>query len=151
MNGGKFLQVGTPEEIYHHPATRVVADFLGRCNFLTARATDASAAGNASAGGLVRLVLTANGKPLTVPGEGLATSGEVQVAVRPEAVELVGPESAAENTYQAEVRTVSFLGDHYLYELDVDGLPLTVTCTRSVAGPSVMVRLPPSACRILAP
>jgi hypothetical protein len=47
------------------------------------------------------------------------------------------------------VRAVSFLGDHYVYELDLDGLALTVTDTRSFAGPAVTVRIPPSACRVL--
>jgi hypothetical protein len=47
------------------------------------------------------------------------------------------------------VRTVSFLGDHYLYELDLDGLALTVTHSRPFPGPTVTVRIPPSACRVL--
>lgn len=47
------------------------------------------------------------------------------------------------------MRTVSFLGDHYLYELDAGGLGLTVTTARSFAGPAVTVRIPPAACRVL--
>jgi iron(III) transport system ATP-binding protein len=157
MNGGKIVQVGSPEEIYRHPAARMVAEFLGRCNILTAKVADvAPSEGSASARSPIRLVLTANGKPVTVtvPDADLPVGDEVQLAVRPEAVELFGPEStvdstATENIYQAELRTVSFLGDHYVYELDVAGLPLTVTSSRSVAGPSVMVRIPPSACKVL--
>jgi len=57
--------------------------------------------------------------------------------------------SGGVNSYPAEVRAVSFLGDHYLYELDLDGLALTATDTRSFAGPAVTVRIPPSACRAL--
>jgi spermidine/putrescine transport system ATP-binding protein len=34
MNFGKVLQVGSPEEIYEHPTTRFVADFIGETNFL---------------------------------------------------------------------------------------------------------------------
>jgi spermidine/putrescine transport system ATP-binding protein len=34
MNDGKVLQVGTPEEIYSHPKTKFVADFIGETNFL---------------------------------------------------------------------------------------------------------------------
>ena len=47
------------------------------------------------------------------------------------------------------MRTVSFLGDHYLYELDAGGLALTVTDTRAFDGPAVTVRIPPAACRVL--
>ncbi|HYZ56445.1 MAG TPA: ABC transporter ATP-binding protein [Streptosporangiaceae bacterium] len=144
MNAGSVLQAGTPEDIYHRPATRFVAEFLGHCNILAARAVTAASSGS------TELVLAANGQPITVPGDDLAAGDEVQLAVRPEAVELTGHQPAAgENTYPAEVRTVSFLGDHYLYELDVGGLPLTVTSAQSFAGPAVTVRIPPSACRIL--
>ena len=72
--------------------------------------------------------------------------------MRPEAIELTSHESAVvENTYPAELRSVSFLGDHYLYELGVDGLALTVTGTRLLDGPAVTVRISASACRVLPP
>jgi iron(III) transport system ATP-binding protein len=144
MNEGSVLQAGTPEDIYHRPATRFVAEFLGHCNVLTARAVTATSSGS------TELLLEGSAKPITVPGEGLAPGDEVQLAIRPEAVELTDRQPAAgENTYRADVRTVSFLGDHYLYELDAGGLALTVTSSRSIAGPAVTVRIPPSACRIL--
>ena len=34
MRGGRFEQVGTPEEIYEHPATRFTAGFIGQTNLL---------------------------------------------------------------------------------------------------------------------
>jgi spermidine/putrescine transport system ATP-binding protein len=34
MNRGVVLQVGTPREIYEHPRTRFVVDFIGETNFL---------------------------------------------------------------------------------------------------------------------
>jgi iron(III) transport system ATP-binding protein len=144
MNAGEVLQVGGPEDIYQRPKTRFVAEFVGHCNILDARAVAATSAG------ITELVLRANGKRITVSGEDLAADDQVQLAVRPEAIELDGREYAAgENSYPAEVRVVSFLGDHYLYELDLDGLALTGTDTRSFAGPAVTVRIPPSACRVL--
>ncbi len=151
MDAGAVLQVGTPEDIYHRPRTRFVAEFLGHCNVLAAQAITATSAGSA------RLVLGANGKPITVAGEELAVGDQVQLAVRPEAIGLDGGGyaaaentcPAAENTYSAEVRSVSFLGDHYVYELDAGGLALTVTDTRAFAGPAITVRIPPAACRVL--
>ncbi len=146
MNGGEVLQAGSPEDIYRRPKTRFVAEFLGHCNILDARAVAATPAGT------TELVLRANGKGITVSGADLAVSDQVQLAVRPEAIKLDDFEHAAgENTYPAEVRAVSFLGDHYLYELDLDGLALTATDSRSLAGPSITVRIPPSACRVLPP
>ncbi|HTS86913.1 MAG TPA: ABC transporter ATP-binding protein [Gemmatimonadales bacterium] len=38
MNEGKVEQIGTPEEIYHSPATVFVANFIGVANLLPARA-----------------------------------------------------------------------------------------------------------------
>ncbi|HWG60106.1 MAG TPA: ABC transporter ATP-binding protein [Streptosporangiaceae bacterium] len=144
MNAGSILQVGGPEDIYHRPSTRFVAEFLGHCNILAARAVKATSSDT------TELSLHANGKLITISGHDLAAGDEVQLAVRPEQVNLAAGEAAAgENIYPAKVRTSSFLGDHYVYELDIDGLALTVTDTRSFADPAVSVRIPPSACRVL--
>jgi len=37
MNEGKIEQVGTPEEVYHHPANPFVYNFLGNANFFHGR------------------------------------------------------------------------------------------------------------------
>lgn len=37
MERGRIGQLGTPQEIYHRPASRYVADFIGICNFVAAR------------------------------------------------------------------------------------------------------------------
>ena len=37
MKGGKFEQLGTPEEIYDQPKTRYVAQFIGRSTILTGK------------------------------------------------------------------------------------------------------------------
>ncbi len=37
MRGGKVEQVGTPEEVFHHPKSAFVMDFLGNVNLFHAR------------------------------------------------------------------------------------------------------------------
>ena len=37
MRDGRFEQLGTPEEIYEHPATRFAAEFIGQTNILQCR------------------------------------------------------------------------------------------------------------------
>ncbi len=37
LNSGRLEQVGTPEEIYHKPITRFVANFVGRADFIDGR------------------------------------------------------------------------------------------------------------------
>ncbi len=34
MNEGRIEQIGSPEEIYHFPSTRFVADFVGQADFI---------------------------------------------------------------------------------------------------------------------
>ena len=38
MNKGRIEQIGTPEEVFHHPANEFVMDFLGSVNLFHARA-----------------------------------------------------------------------------------------------------------------
>src|SRR5580658_603797 len=47
MNGGVIEQVGTPNDLYHHPATRFVAGFIGSpaMNFLPCRVQDSANGG----------------------------------------------------------------------------------------------------------
>jgi multiple sugar transport system ATP-binding protein len=47
MNHGVIEQVGSPQELYHHPATRFVAGFIGSpaMNFLPCRVQDGNGAG----------------------------------------------------------------------------------------------------------
>ena len=65
MNHGVVEQFGTPQEIYDHPATMFVADFIGGANKLVATAEDG--AGRLAAGPVVRARATvAAGTALTV-------------------------------------------------------------------------------------
>ncbi len=41
MSKGKVEQIGTPREIYYHPSSRFVADFIGEANFLDAKVKSA--------------------------------------------------------------------------------------------------------------
>ena len=36
FNAGKIIQRGTPQDIYRHPKSQFVADFIGSANFLAA-------------------------------------------------------------------------------------------------------------------
>lgn len=45
MNGGRFEQIGSPEEIYERPASRFAAEFIGQTNLLPCRVASVDAAG----------------------------------------------------------------------------------------------------------
>jgi spermidine/putrescine transport system ATP-binding protein len=69
MRSGRLAQVGTPSEIYDHPRSRYVADFIGDTNFLTGTVRDA------------RLETTLGFVPIPT---GLPQGARATVAVRPE-------------------------------------------------------------------
>jgi iron(III) transport system ATP-binding protein len=78
LDAGRVLQVGTPQDIYRRPGSKVVADFIGETNFIEGRLLSAS-------GGRVR-VQTAVGELEGVLGTGAehAAGDRVTVSVRPE-------------------------------------------------------------------
>ncbi len=84
LNAGRVEQFGTPIELYHHPASRFVATFIGQPNMNLVPAivlgTDASGLAVEMAGGL----------RLTLPVDpGAARKGDhVEVGIRPETVAL---------------------------------------------------------------
>lgn len=51
MNAGRIEQSGSPFEVYHQPASRFVASFVGQGNFIPVQLPDTQrAAGPATAG-----------------------------------------------------------------------------------------------------
>ncbi|WP_439498943.1 ABC transporter ATP-binding protein [Bosea sp. (in: a-proteobacteria)] len=99
MKRGRIEQIGTPEDIYERPATRFVADFVGRANVLPA---DRDAKGGISVWGV------------TLPARA-PQGGEVDVFVRPQRVRLVPvSEPAGEGMVRltGRVERSVFVGDH---------------------------------------
>ena len=80
MSHGKVEQEGPPEEIYYHPSTAFVADFIGETNLLEATLQ----------GGVAEL---AGALRVPVPKDQGVEDGPVLVSIRPESVAL-GPTSA---------------------------------------------------------
>ena len=83
LNKGRIEQFGTPMELYHHPATRFVATFIGQpnMNLLPATVTGAGADG--------LTVEFHGGARMTLPVEATAKPGDkVDVGVRPENLKL---------------------------------------------------------------
>ncbi len=80
MSAGRIEQVGAPREVYESPATRFVADFIGRATFLHARVIAAGASG---------MDVELLGRRVRAPADdALAAGSQIVVMVRPEAVML---------------------------------------------------------------
>jgi ABC-type Fe3+/spermidine/putrescine transport system ATPase subunit len=94
MSRGRIEQIGAPREIYWRPATPFVAGFLGANNLIEAEAGAGTAATR-----IGRLPI-ANG-----------VAGAVLLAIRPEAVRLLGAGDApCDVTLDARVEEVVFTG-----------------------------------------
>ena len=141
MNEGVIEQVGTPMEIYRHPATAFVADFIGKMNF---------ADGAVVGAGRVRLGTV----ELACDTAGLAPGREVQIAVRPEDIVARGVTPGDPNAFTAQVADLEFLGSSL--RVDLTGAALggqTLTADLSVnlmrelelePGHDITVRIPPA-------
>ncbi len=99
MDAGRVAQVGTPAEVYEHPATAYVADFLGVANLLDAEAEAAN-------GGHQRVRL--GEFQLEAIGDGPA--GRVKLVIRPERVRVDAAEPNGDNCVPAMVERVVFVG-----------------------------------------
>ena len=119
MNSGRVEQVGTPEEIYAHPASLFVADFVGQVNALPGR------------------VLTRTESQITVEtldhcigvSSQYCPANDVLVLVRPEAIRLALP--AGDGSLAAVVEEVEYRGDRVEYRIRV-GQTLVVAIEASL-------------------
>jgi multiple sugar transport system ATP-binding protein len=119
---GSVAQVGAPLELYHRPASRFVAGFIGspRMNFLPARVAAIEANG-------VSVTLDESGETIRLPVQGarLSVGAPVTFGVRPEHLEPVSA-TAAEGVQDALTLTrtitlVEELGEHSYVHLDQPG------------------------------
>ena len=124
MSEGRLLQVGTPREIYERPASRFVADFIGRTNLLEASVESA---------GAVRL---ASGDRIEAETS-MAAGSEVAVSLRPERARLQprGAATADGASLDGEVRDITYLGHAVVYEVAVGTMAVEVRSEGEVGQP----------------
>src|SRR5258708_3483075 len=126
FNSGRIVQRGSPQDIYSHPASRFVADFIGSANFL-------AGAGAQEAGppGLGRAP-TAHGMCRCPFAEAVRVGQKVVVTARPEDLMLhSGPPSDGlpgdgQNVLAGTVSGRVFLGDVIDYIVDVGEAQLRI-------------------------
>ncbi|MEO6064145.1 MAG: ABC transporter ATP-binding protein [Thermoflexales bacterium] len=106
MNAGRIEQAGTPVEIYARPATRFVADFIGRANFIPAETLELGPAGiTARVAGMVVAGIPADPR--------VKAGAPATIVVRPQAMAV----GAGSEGYPARVRSATYLGNMVEYEL----------------------------------
>jgi iron(III) transport system ATP-binding protein len=117
MHEGRIQQIGTPSEIYAHPANRFVADFIGKANFLVATITTIDSPSSAT--------LEIYGTKFQVPAatEYLTEGMKVVVVVRPESVAL---EPKTEGGLTGVIGESVYLGSEIVYEVQLQDKLITV-------------------------
>lgn len=108
MNRGQIEQVGTPQEIYDHPSTAFVADFIGDTNLLSGHIEGRQ-------GSYLQVVTPTGLKVLVQSGEEAAIQGQpaIAVSIRPEKIHLsLDQPGHTDNLYRGRVSHVMYLGSH---------------------------------------
>ena len=112
MDKGALVQVDPPVEMYEHPNSRYVADFLGNINLIEARV-------GSSSKGVV--TLEADSGPLKIKSDAAVTKGQTAwFAARPEklSIDLKKPKNG--NAVEGEVWDIAYLGDLTIYKVKLD-------------------------------
>ena len=119
MNAGRIEQVDTPEEIYLHPASVFVADFVGRANFVPAKASEVGEDG--------KVQIEALGQQLNVHAsesakEAVRSGDELVVLVRPESMRISATDEkpATLTGSLGQVVTSIFYGETVEYEIETE-------------------------------
>ena len=148
MDGGRIMQLGTPEEVYQEPLSEFVADFLGVANLFDIECLSGS--------GLVR---TLRFGEFTLEAQAPAghNSGPGRAVIRPECVELTEPGLTGTNRLPGMVDRTVFLGSttQVMVRLPQGAVVQSLVTTNAMrdeltSGQPVTVQLPSESLRVLA-
>jgi spermidine/putrescine ABC transporter ATP-binding subunit len=109
LNQGRIEQLGSGRELYEHPASHFVADFIGEMNFLRGRA----AVGGVEVDGVGLLASDGDGPPPGAPA---------YLAVRPEKLTLHAADpGGGGNRLRSVIERIAYFGDDMSVHLRVEG------------------------------
>jgi ABC-type Fe3+/spermidine/putrescine transport system ATPase subunit len=147
MNNGRIEQLDLPTRIYDEPATRFVAAFVGKINFLEGRL-------EAADGGSPR-VATRFGTFGARSANGAVPSQKVALAVRPEHLRLLqaGDREDGLNVVEGRIEAKTFVGNLLQVVVALDGVRLQVEerpgSVAAEPGDVVRVGCRPESCIVL--
>lgn len=116
MYEGKIEQIGSPQEIYEHPQTPFVADFIGDTNLFRGKVIEVERA-------MLRVQTTKGMQILVQPQESWPASSKnsaVVVSLRPEKIYVsLYPPDVRVNCFEGRLRNVMYLGTHVYYVIEL--------------------------------
>ena len=122
MDAGRIAQVGSPKEVYDHPASPFVASFMGADNTLDLEVAPASSGVEIRAG--------QDQPPIRWGGE--APTGPVRAYFRDDVAKLEAPDARVEGAIVLAGRIAqrAYPGGHYRYAVAIGERHFTVTDER---------------------
>jgi putrescine transport system ATP-binding protein len=152
MDHGRLVQVAAPAEVYEHPNSRWVAQFVGDVNLLEGRIVETGPAGI--------VIETEGAGRILAPRSGAPNSGSVAVAIRPEKVRIARAQSTSSqaNAVRGRVEDIGYFGNVSLYKVRLDaGAVMKATMTNLMRvvhqpiaqGEMVWLSFAPEACVVL--
>ena len=117
MDTGRFMQIGTPTEIYEFPNSRQVANFIGNANMFEGRVTE---------NGPDHVVVKCKQPECEFyidHGLSIQEGTRVWVALRPEKISISkqSADNGARNTFTGMVHDIGYLGGTSTYRVQVSG------------------------------
>ena len=115
MDAGRFIQTGTPTQVYESPKNRFVADFFGTINFFNATVVSTDPATNTLCAKLEK-----TGTQLKANSDvAFAAGTEITIAVRPEKiiVSQQRPEGDHLTITKGTVEDLAYYGNRSLYRI----------------------------------
>ena len=108
MRNGQIEQLGTPHELYHRPANRFVAAFVGHANFLHgAKSPDAAPIADTLLGPI----------PIAGPGAEAPQGAPLDILLRPEQLSLHPPNQADDPARSARITASEYYGHDQLIQV----------------------------------
>ena len=125
LHAGKVQQMGTPIDIYEHPANRFVADFVGAINFV-----EGEIRGHNHASETYSVETPLGRMDINAKGFTAESGDKVMLVVRPETISLANTvDGPAGNTVRGVVDIAMYVGSRIEYIVAVAGRRLTVFVT----------------------
>jgi spermidine/putrescine transport system ATP-binding protein len=112
MSSGSIRQIGSPRQIYDHPAERFVANFIGDTNFLEGSVTSVS-------GQRADVTLNSGARVSAQMPEDMRLDGRVTIVIRPEHARISA--DPGHSTLRGKLQNVVYFGTDTHYPVLLDG------------------------------
>ena len=146
VHGGRFEQVGTPEQVYESPASGFVGDFLGRMIALDGTLK------NSANGRRVQFADGASLKVDSLPVDSLGDGAAVRLLMRPEDIQILPIAELGPNQITGAIEQVDYLGDRFECHVRAAGALLVLPASKKMrfnAGAQIRLNFDPAGLNLL--